>query len=73
MISILIGTLGTVPKGLVSGLEESEIRGQIETIETDSSERPSANACVKNSQGLIIIIIIIIKENKKIDKLLGPC
>ena len=26
--------LGTIPKGLVKGLEELEIRGQIETIQT---------------------------------------
>ena len=32
MITILIGALGTVPKGLKRGLEELEIRGRIDTI-----------------------------------------
>ena len=34
MITIVIGVLGTVPKGLVSGLEELEIGGQAENIQT---------------------------------------
>ena len=70
--------LRTIPKGLINGLEELEIRGQAETIQTiqnlseyreessriaetychsDSSERPSANAGVKNSKGMILIRI----------------
>ena len=72
-ISIVIGALGTVIKGLIKGLEDLEIRGQVETIhywdqseyweefwrleETcghlNSGERPSANADVKNSQGVM--------------------
>ena len=34
MISIVIGTLETIPKSLVKGLEDLEIRGKEETIET---------------------------------------
>ena len=34
MIPIVIGVLGTVPKGLERGLEQLEIRGRIETIQT---------------------------------------
>ena len=33
-IPIIIGTLGTVPKGLIKGLEDLEIKGQMETIQT---------------------------------------
>ena len=31
---IVIGALGTVTKGLIQGLEDLEITGQVETIET---------------------------------------
>ena len=68
-IPIVIGALGTVTKGLVQGKEDSEIMGQVETIQitalltsvrilriiketcchSNSSERPPANADVKNS------------------------
>ena len=34
LISFVIGALGTIPKGLVKGLEDSEIRGQMEIIQT---------------------------------------
>ena len=44
-------SLGTVPEGLVKGLEELEIGGQAKTIQTtDFSERPSVNAGKKTSQ-----------------------
>ena len=33
-IPIIIGTLGTVTKGLLQGLEDLEIRGRVETIQT---------------------------------------
>ena len=78
-VPIIIDALGTVTKGLIKGLEDLEIKGRVETIQTtvllrsarilrrvletcchsDSRERPSANADVKNSHGVIIIIIII--------------
>ena len=32
VIPIVVGVLGTIPKGLVNGLEELEIRGQEKTI-----------------------------------------
>ena len=32
LIPIVVDTLGTIPKGLVKGLEDLEIRGQVETI-----------------------------------------
>ena len=34
VIPIVIGALRTIPKGLVKGLEDLEIRGQVETILT---------------------------------------
>ena len=34
VIPILIGTLGKVTKGLIQGLVDLEIRGQVETIQT---------------------------------------
>ena len=34
VIPIVIGLLGTVPKGLIKGLENLEIRGQVENIKT---------------------------------------
>ena len=32
--TIVIGALGTIPKGLVKGLKDLEIRGQVKTIQT---------------------------------------
>ena len=62
VIPVIIGALGTVTKDLVKGLEDLEIRGRVETIQTitsrlarilrNSSERPSANTDGKNSQGV---------------------
>ena len=78
-ILIIVGALGTVTKGLIKGLEDLEIRGPVETIQTtallrsarilrrvleetccrlNSSERPSADADVKNSQGVIMLICV---------------
>ena len=34
IIPIVVSALGTVAKGLVIGLEDLEIRGQVETIQT---------------------------------------
>ena len=34
VIPIVIGTLGTVIKGLIKGLDDLEIRGRVETIQT---------------------------------------
>ena len=71
-ILIVIGALGTVTKELLKGLEDLEIRGRVETIQTTTllrlvrilrsvletyyhsnfNERQSANADVKNSQGV---------------------
>ena len=31
---IVIGALGTISNGLIKGLEDLEIRGQVETIQT---------------------------------------
>ena len=69
IVPIVIGALGTITKGLLKGLGDLEVGGQVETIQTtallrtarilrrvletcchsDSSEKPSANADVKNS------------------------
>ena len=77
-ISMVIGALGTVTKGLELGLEDLQIRGRVETIQTrallrsawilrkvletcchsDSGEKPLAITGVKNSKGVIIIIMI---------------
>ena len=40
MIPIIIRTLGTIPKGLVKGLEDLEIREQVETIQAVALLRP---------------------------------
>ena len=34
MIPIVVGALGTITKGLAKRLEDLEIRGQVETIQT---------------------------------------
>ena len=34
VIAIVIGAFGTIPKGLLKGLEDIEIWGQVETIQT---------------------------------------
>ena len=34
VIPISVGAFGTIPKGLVKGLYDLEIRGQVETIQT---------------------------------------
>ena len=34
IIPIVIGALGTVTKGLLKGLEELEVSGRVETIQT---------------------------------------
>ena len=75
VIPIVICELGTISKRLVNGLEDLQIRGQVETIQTtalltsaritrrvlntwgDSSEKPSANAGVIDSQKSKMIII----------------
>ena len=72
IVPIVIGALGTVSKGLLKGLEDLEVGGRVETIQTtallrtarilrrvretwgdllhsNSSEKPSANTDVKNS------------------------
>ena len=80
IIPIVIGAFGTVTKGLLKGLEDLEVGGRVETIQTttllrtareeswrleetcchsDSSEKPSANADVKNSNNLLFLIQII--------------
>ena len=41
IICIVIGALGTVTKGLVQGLEDLEITGRIETVQTTASLRSS--------------------------------
>ena len=38
VIPIVVGALGTMPKGLLKGLEDLEIRGHVETIQT--TDRP---------------------------------
>ena len=62
IIPIVIGVFGTVIKGLLKGLEDLEVGGRVETIQTtallrtarilrrilETCERPSANADVKN-------------------------
>ena len=74
IIPIVICVFSTVTKGLVHGLEDLEIGGRVETIQTtallrsakilrrvlgleetyhsNSSEGPSVNTDVKNSQGV---------------------
>ena len=79
MLPIVIGALGTIPKGLVKELGDIEIRGQVETIQTIALLKSARILWrfqdtwinVKNSQKskiviIIIIIIIIMKKNWKI-------
>ena len=60
IIPIVIGAFGTVTKGLLKGLEDLEVGGRVETIQTTALlrtariqrrvlERPSANTDLKNS------------------------
>ena len=89
VIRVLIGALGTIPKGLEMELEELEIGGTNRTIQTTallkisqntekspgdlrrtfyhsaSSERPSANTGVKNSQEVNVYY----NTKAKIDKI----
>ena len=66
IIQIVIGVFAAVTKGLLKGLEDLEVGGRVETIQTtariqrrvletcchsDSSEKQSANADVKSSNG----------------------
>ena len=39
VMPIVFGALGTIPKGLKNGLEDLEIRGQVETVQTTTSAR----------------------------------
>ena len=66
---LVIGELGTIHKCLVRELEELEIGGRVETIQSivkigqNTEKSPGnmkrlANPVVKNSQGIMIIIII---------------
>ena len=81
IIPIMIGSFGTVTKGLLKGLEDLEVGGWVEIIQatallrtarilrrvletcchSNSSEKSSAKTYVKNSQGVITIMIIICK------------
>ena len=72
IVPIVIGTIGTITKGLLKGLEDLEVGGRVKTIKTtallrtarivrrvletwgdllslSSSQKPSANDDVKNS------------------------
>ena len=50
---IVIGALSTITKGLLKGLEDLEVGGRVETCShSDSSEKPTANTDVKNSEGV---------------------
>ena len=53
LISIVIGTLGTVTKGLVQGLEDLEISGRVETIQTTTLLRPPRILKKKKSWRLV--------------------
>ena len=72
IVPIVIGGFGTVTEGFIKGLEDLEVGGRVETIQTtallkteyreeswrleetychsNSSEKPFANADVKNSK-----------------------
>ena len=51
VIPVVVSALVTIPKGLVKGLEDLEIRGQMETYwHSNSNEKLSTNVGVKNSQ-----------------------
>ena len=46
IVPIVIGALGTITKGLLKGLEDLEVGGRVETIQT------TAKTDVKNSRGV---------------------
>ena len=43
ILPIVIGALGTITKGLLKGLEDLEIGGRTETIQTDSTAKNGQN------------------------------
>ena len=43
IVPIVIGALGTVTKGLLKGLEDLEIGGRVESIQTNSIARDGQN------------------------------
>ena len=45
-----IGALGTIPKGLVKGVEDLEIRGQVETIQSTELLRSDKNQILGDLQ-----------------------
>ena len=54
VLLIIIGTLGTVTKGLVPVLEDLEIAGQVETIQTTALLR---SARFGGAHGVMVIVI----------------
>ena len=51
IIPIVIGDLGTVTKGLIKGLEDLEIRGCVETIQTTTLKKSIEHECDSNTNG----------------------
>ena len=78
ILPVMIGAFGSITKGLLKGLEDLEVGGRVETIQTtallktvreeswrfekfcchsNSSEKPSADADMKKSKEVIILMI----------------
>ena len=65
VMPIVVGALETIPEGLVKGLKDSEVRGQVETIQTTALLRsarilrrvlrPKETCCHSNSGGKLLI------------------
>ena len=71
VIPIVIGAFGTATKGLLKGLKDLLRRVMETCCHSDSSERPSANAGMKNSQGVKMIkreteSLLIVAQNNAI-------
>ena len=52
IIRVVIGTLGTVTKGLVPGLEDLEITGRMETVQTTALLRSASQNIEKSPRDL---------------------
>ena len=67
IVPIVIGALGTVTKGLLKGLEDLEVGGRVETIQTRALLKTArilrrvleTQTPVKNSKGVVTILLLL--------------
>ena len=53
-VPIVIGALGTVTKGLLKGLEDSEIGGRVETIQTTAEDGQNTETSPRDLRRLVV-------------------